>query len=104
MKKKKKDKYFLKEIIITKIICRVIFEKKNLKIIEGKSNNILKKMNINQRKEVINLTVSIIGKKNEFEIFTFLFINVILISMNKLEIKDFIFISTDYNISKFKFR
>lgn len=81
MKKKKKDKYFLKEIIITKIICRVIFEKKNLKIIEGKSNNILKKMNINQRKEVINLTVSIIGKKNEFEIFTFLFINVILISM-----------------------
>ena len=81
MKKKKKDKYFLKEIIITKIICRMIFEKKNLKIIEGKSNNILKKMNINQRKEVINLTVSIIGKKNEFEIFTFLFINVILISM-----------------------
>ena len=79
MKKKKKDKYFLKEIIITKIICRVIFEKKNLKIIEGKSNNILKKMK--QRKEVINLTVSIIGKKNEFEIFTFLFINVILISM-----------------------
>ena len=59
----------------------MIFEKKNLKIIEGKSNNILKKMNINQRKEVINLTVSIIGKKNEFEIFTFLFINVILISM-----------------------
>lgn len=98
MKKKKKDKYFLKEIIITKIICRVIFEKKNLKIIEGKSNNILKKMNINQRKEVINLTVSIIGKKNEFEIFTFLFINVILISMNKLEIKDFIYISKDYNI------
>ena len=55
MKKKKKDKYFLKEIIITKIIYRMIFEKKNLKIIEGKSNNILKKMNINQRKEVINL-------------------------------------------------
>lgn len=76
----------------------MIFEKKNLKIIEGKSNNILKKMNINQRKEVINLTVSIIGKKNEFEIFTFLFINVILISMNKLEIKDFIYISKDYNI------
>ena len=82
----------------------MIFEKKNLKIIEGKSNNIFKKMNINQRKEVINLTGSIIGKKNEFKIFTFLFINVILISMNKLEIKDFIFISTDYNISKFKFR
>ena len=81
MKKKKKDKYFLKEIIITKIICRVIFEKKNLKIIEGKNNNILQKMSINQRKEVSNLTVSIIGKKNEFEIFTFLFINVILISM-----------------------
>ena len=104
MKKKKKDKYFLKEIIISKIICPVIFEKKNLKIIEGKNNNILQKMSINQRKEVSNLTVSIIGKKNEFKIFISLFINVILISMNKLEIKDFIFISTDYNISKFKFR
>lgn len=57
-------------------------------------------MNINQRKEVINFTVSIIGKKNELKIFTILFINFILINMNKLEIKDFIFISKDYNIHK----
>jgi hypothetical protein len=57
-------------------------------------------MNINQRKEVINFTVSIIGKKNELKIFTILFINFILINMNKLEIKDFIFISKDYNINK----
>ena len=57
-------------------------------------------MNINQRKEIINFTVSIIGKKNELKIFTILFINFILININKLEIKDFIFISKDYNINK----
>ena len=50
MKKKKNDKYFLKEIIISKIICPVIFVKKKLKIIEGKSNYIFKKNEYKSKK------------------------------------------------------